>query len=355
MAPVSTRFDVSLMPEGIQRRTLEPYSVHYNTMTRHWVATISRHERTEPTGITQSRTMCFKFASEIEAKKFAKAYSPPKMHPFTETCQICAVRYTPKCRPCSCRNCGVCICDKCSTRWAIRMLPKTYVSQQSLTARVCTRCDWLSNSFCITLLKGGSILDAKTLFASGNVNLRSCFADINHEAMFPVHCAVKGGNLQLLQWLVETHECPISVKRNPRTGRNLSLRTSCDNTLIDFAMTGKPKIDILRYLVVKHNMSLKDATNPNLATSTLEALLRCGASTTRDASEVNAELPAIVESFAEESVATIDDACNLCFEHPMDCVMTPCGHQLCCFGCGSKLTRCPLCNVECNTLKIFRQ
>ncbi len=183
MAPVSTRFDVALMPEGIQRRKLEQYSVHYNAITRLWVATISRHERAEPAGISQSRTMYYKFASEIEAKKFAMAYSPPKMHPFTDACQICAVRFAAKCRPCSCRNCGACICDKCSTRWAIRMLPKTYVSQQSLTTRVCTRCDWLSNSFCITLLKGGSVQEAKTLYASGNVNLRSCFADINHEAL----------------------------------------------------------------------------------------------------------------------------------------------------------------------------
>ena len=110
---------------------------------------------------------------------------------------------------------------------------------------------------------------------------------------------------------METHECPISVKQNPRTGRNLSIRTSCDNTLIDFAMTGKPKIDILRYLVVNRNMSLKDASNPKLATSTLEVLLRCGASTTRDASEITADTPAVVESFAEESVTTIDDAVSL--------------------------------------------
>lgn len=183
MAPVTNRFDVSLIPEGIQRRKLEQFSVHYNTLTRLWVATISRHQRTEPTGVTHSRTMHFKFSSEGEAKKFARAYSPPKLQPFTDACQICSIRFGAKCRPSSCRNCGICICDKCSTRWGIRMLPKTYVSQQSLTARVCTTCDWLSNAFCLTLLKGGSVQDVKTICDSGNVNLRSCFADINHEAM----------------------------------------------------------------------------------------------------------------------------------------------------------------------------
>jgi hypothetical protein len=41
-------------------------------------------------------------------------------------------------------------------------------------------------------------------------------------------------------------------------------------------MTGKPKLDILKYLILNHNMSLQDSTNPKLAPRTLEALLRAG-------------------------------------------------------------------------------
>jgi hypothetical protein len=208
MAPAAmNRFDVSSMPEDIRRRTLEQYSVHYNNLTRLWVATIARYRRTEPTGVHQSRTMCFKFSSEGEAKKFARAYSPPKLLPFTDACQSCAVRFVAKCRPSSCRNCGICICDKCSTRWAIRMLPKTYVSQRSLTARVCTTCDWLSNTFCITLLKGGSVQDAKTIYDSGNVNLRCCFADINHDEMC-VGYDVALTSLQLVVYLLSHPRIP---------------------------------------------------------------------------------------------------------------------------------------------------
>ena len=182
MRPASTRFDVAFMPQGIQSRKLEQYSVHYNAGSRLFIATIVRPGRAE--GVLKT-IISFKFPSEREAKKFAKAYTPPKWVPATAACQICSSTYNNGriSRPCSCRNCGACICDKCSSRWGIRMIPKTYVSQQSLTVRVCTWCDWLSNAFCMTLLKGGTLQDAKSIFETGNVNLRTCFADINHEAM----------------------------------------------------------------------------------------------------------------------------------------------------------------------------
>jgi hypothetical protein len=183
MSPVSKRFDVACMPQGIQPRKLEQYSVHHNTVTRLWIVTMARSERTEPSGLNVKKTMSFKFSSENEAKKFAKACAPPKMLIATDTCQICSSTFNARLRPCWCRNCGHPICDKCSTRWAIRMFPITYVSQQSLTARVCTSCDWLKNSFCIILLTGGSLQDAKTLFDTGNLNLRTWFAEINNESM----------------------------------------------------------------------------------------------------------------------------------------------------------------------------
>ena len=62
------------------------------------------------------------------------------------------------------------------------MVPRTYLSTTSLTVRVCSSCDWLSNAFCIALLQGRAD-DAKLLYDTGNVNLRSSFAAIHGEAM----------------------------------------------------------------------------------------------------------------------------------------------------------------------------
>lgn len=51
---------------------------------------------------------------------------------------------------------------------------------------------------------------------------------------------------------------------------------------------------------------------------------------------------------------TITDSCIVCFEKSIDCVITPCGHQVCCLSCGEQLEVCPICNQEFTLLRIFR-
>lgn len=269
-------FQIELMPsDKIKRRTPMPYSVHYSLPSSCWIATIVRHPESSTSEQNKLRYSQFSFDSERQAQKFAKAYSPPKMDEPSERCYICAQHFTPKIRPFSCRNCGVCICEGCSARWGARMIPKTYVHSgyQPHTVRVCKSCDWLSNAFCMALLQG-RYQDAVKIHETGNVNLRTCFADIKSESMFPVHCCTIGGNVELLKWLVETQQCPVSVKRS-KEGKMLSVKTSSDRTLIDLAMTGRPKLDILMYLVHK-GLSIQDCTDNNLTSRTLEALLKAG-------------------------------------------------------------------------------
>ena len=55
-----------------------------------------------------------------------------------------------------------------------------------------------------------------------------------------------GGNVELVKWLVEKEDCPLSVRRDPKSGMSYSVQTSAGRTLFDLAMTGKPKIEILR-------------------------------------------------------------------------------------------------------------
>lgn len=187
----TSTFNVSLMPARIQRRTLHPFSVHFSTQTGRWIATIVKltewdcHHQQALQGETK-RCIQTVLATEREAKSFAKSFSPPRMKPPQTECGICSTSFTARFRPCHCRNCGVFICEKCSTRWGCRMIPKTYVpplqAPHALTVRVCKSCDWLSNAFCMALLQGKHE-DAVTLFKTGNVNLRTTFAGINREAM----------------------------------------------------------------------------------------------------------------------------------------------------------------------------
>lgn len=177
-------FDAALMPvDSIRKRELHAFSVHYSVATSKWIATLARpHDNTEE----KSRCVSFSFATEREARKFAKVYSPPKMMTDGIRCICCCAPFSDvsKCRPFNCRNCGSQVCDKCSTRWGTRMIPKTYLANAhaAMTVRVCKSCDWLSNAFCLALLRG-SLEDALRFHSTGNINLRCTFADISKEAM----------------------------------------------------------------------------------------------------------------------------------------------------------------------------
>lgn len=180
----TSSFDISLLPaESIRKRELREFSVHYSVSTSSWITTIAGNHN------TNSHTR-FSFPTEADGRRFGKAYSPPKIMTDSLQCFRCSVKFsTSKCKPCNCNNCGVQICDGCSRRWGVRMLPKTYLITpndtnigSALTARVCKSCDWLSNAFCMALLQGQHN-NAVLIHVSGNINLRCCFADIHKEAM----------------------------------------------------------------------------------------------------------------------------------------------------------------------------
>jgi hypothetical protein len=204
-------FDISLIPtNSIRKRELHAFSVHYSMATSSWIATIARgSDPTNPGSSSNNedgekrRVTSFQFPTEREARKFAKVYTPPKMTTNANNCVCCSVPFTDgpnnnytnsaiigggnnknqQCKSFHCKNCGSQICEKCSHRWGIRMLPKTYVSgATSLTVRVCKACDWLSNAFCMSLLQG-QYDNALLLHETGNLNLRCTFADIHKEAM----------------------------------------------------------------------------------------------------------------------------------------------------------------------------
>lgn len=57
----------------------------------------------------------------------------------------------------------------------------------------------------------------------------------------------------------------------------------------------------------------------------------------------------------EVSVSTtVNDVCIICYENSIDCVITPCGHQVCCLKCSEKMSKCPICHIDCQILRIFK-
>jgi hypothetical protein len=159
------------------------------------------------------------------------------------------------------------------------MIPDTYNFKKENMVNACRSCDWLSTSFRLALL-GGDHDRAVSLFSTGNVNLHTPFANVKGELFYPVHCAVLGGNLNLLKFLVDDNCCPI---RSIRVGGNskeslnkvIPIVTSKGRSLLGIAMEGE-KLDIVRYLVADKGLSLaseKDLTQ-ELLCRTLEKLLR---------------------------------------------------------------------------------
>lgn len=95
---------------------------------------------------------------------------------------------------------------------------------------------------------------------------------------FPIHCAVMGGNLALLKWLIDDRCCPIRYVRSSGRlkGKNapFPLLTSRGRSMLGIALTDKRvattyKVDIIRYLVVQKGMSLFEEKDLSMSTALL--------------------------------------------------------------------------------------
>jgi len=384
--------------ESIHPRILLTATVYHNTATNLWITTINTNQK----GVAKNPTTAskylkaFSFASEREARESAIANAPPKMLPFTENpiCFLCNGKFAVFRRAGHCRNCGVCVCNNCSTNWPSRMIPDTYNLKKESTVKICKSCDALSKSFKKSLLTG-NYEDAVALYGTGNINLRTPFpvTSKKDEIMYPIHCAVEGGNTNVVRWLMDDHFCPIKLirtgsgKRAKRgmTGTDVPILTSKGRSVMTIAMSGL-KIDILRYLVIERDVSVYEAKDLMSSLRALEAALQAIpplSQEPREESPMDARWDdqsfseggdggSLSSSFDEEEQESIQDvsvenksksskrsnkngeACIICYDNTIDCVMTPCGHQMCCLNCSSNLSACPVCNNKGEFIKIFR-
>ena len=87
---------------------------------------------------------------------------------------------------------------------------------------------------------------------------------------YPVHCAVLGGSLSLLKWLVDDHCCPLrSLRvggRRQSRGSYTPILTSRGRSLLGIAMENR-NLEIIRYLVADKNMSLTEEKGLSIETT----------------------------------------------------------------------------------------
>lgn len=240
----------------------------------------------------------------------------------------------------------------------------------------------------------------------------------NNEAMLPIHCAAQGGSLKILKWLVDVHYCPIRMIRTGnknKTNIDDQITTSKGRTVLEIAMSGQ-RSDIVRYLVNEKNLSIYgikdvqtslaaldgilktfpekipqshyDITSPSIDFSKIQNLNhshsflhQCnqiksiskkkksnilsnemmpkfevsGPYDDDESSDEDDNLGYEMLSDDEVSVSTtVNDVCIICYENSIDCVITPCGHQVCCLKCSEKMSKCPICHIDCQILRIFK-
>lgn len=290
--PVATASGTSGTPylerdDCIHPRILLTATVYHNMATNLWITTINTNQK----GVAKNPTTAskylkaFSFASEREARESAIANAPPKMLPFSENpnCFLCKGKFAVFRRAGHCRNCGVCVCNNCATSWPSRMIPDTYNLKKENTVKICKSCDALSKAFKKALLTG-NYEDAIALYGTGNINLRTPFpvASKKEEIMYPIHCAVEGGNPSIVRWLMDDHFCPIKlirtgsgkkVKRGTTGTTDVPILTSKGRSVMTIAMSGL-QIDILRYLVIERDVSVYEAKDLKSALRALEAALQ---------------------------------------------------------------------------------
>lgn len=377
----------------IRPRVLLAATVYHNTATNLWITTINTNQRgvARDQAIANRFLKAFSFSTEREARESAIANAPPKMVPFCESpnCFTCNGKFAVFRRAAHCRNCGVCICSTCSTSWPAKMIPETYNLKKEANVRICLGCNSLSGSFKAALLQG-DYEEAVALYGTGNVNLRTPFQvpTKKDEVMFPIHCAVEGGNIDIIRWLIDDHFCPIKLvqkgagKKNRSSSQDVPVLTSKGRSILSIAID-RVKVDIMRYLVIECGVSIYEITDLKNTLRALEAALNSLPVHIEPQPRRNFPVStrwdkASFDDISEPSSLGIDepllddngtvgsrrshrtrgsrsaDACIICFDRKIDCCATPCGHQVCCLECSSNLSACPVCNTRGQFIKIYR-
>lgn len=374
--------------EQVRPRILLAATVYHNTATGLWITTINTNQRgvAKNPSLANKYLKAFSFPSEHEARESAIANAPPKMVSFHDSrnCYMCEGTFAVFRRASHCRNCGVCICKDCSVQWPSKMLPDTYNLKNETTLRVCRSCNAISRAFRIALTEG-DYEEAISLYGTGNVNLRTPFptSTKKEETMYPIHCAVEGGNIEIVRWLVDGHFCPIKKvqagSKKARRGTPESLITTSRNRHVLSIAIQRLQVDMIRYLVVDCGVSIHESTDLESSLRAMEATLMRLPRTVSDAPRPeggiveprwdNASFDEVSEpstlsgerslyedsgTIGSKSHKTKGDSCIICFDRKINCVCTPCGHQMCCLECSSNLKACPVCNARGEFIKIFR-
>ena len=169
-------------------RTSLPYSIEESQHTPEWIVSMYTDQNAldnMDVEAMKNSIQLLNFNSNEEAREACHTFAPPRMHSLQDSsaCQICKKTFGKLFRkPWHCKNCGVCVCNKCNVVWSAAMVPKTFNMTRSKKVRVCLACNWLHEEFRMSLLNG-QFDRVVQLHATGNLNLRSPFSKTKGEIL----------------------------------------------------------------------------------------------------------------------------------------------------------------------------
>lgn len=177
MIPKSIDADFYPLPPGLRLHTRNLLTAHvnHNVATGLWITTINTSQNARCSKYLKA----FSFKTEHEARETAYVNAPPMLLPFDKNshCFICESKFTVIRRAAHCRNCGMCVCNSCSTRWSKHMIPETYNTKNQSSVKTCNTCNYLTTAFRHAILNGNFEL-AQRVYMTGNINLRCPFINI---------------------------------------------------------------------------------------------------------------------------------------------------------------------------------
>ena len=259
----------------------------------------------------------------------------------------------------------------------------------------------------------GDYAGAVSTYETGNINLINPYV-IYQDSYYPIHACAQGGNINLMKWLIEARYVSFYFVKD-RVQH--TIKTTSGRSTLEIATLYKC-LGIIRYLIVEKGADVKGiksavdlqgvvdllirnfpvAQDGNLAMDSSSGLglggVASGAAATfhhqpgqnNNMNSQNFMAPPATSGLPRQqlllssaslgpslaSASTMsssttggataqgiyddddDDECVICCDNQIDCVLTPCGHQVCCKQCGDAIKECPICRGPCATMKIFK-
>jgi len=245
------------------------------------------------------------------------------------------------------------------------MLPARCNRKKEKRLRVCDACQCRCDKLRVGLLQG-DMVKVSDAYSSGLVVL-DCPYTIFPDHLYPTHCAVVGGNMALLSWLVRDKRSSISARdANGMTPFAKACAMGHVEMMFWFVRTnGVDTQEVHDMQVLRQGLQSLLISSKVLLTPSAVHMVASEAPRPRTPPATMGDPqtePPTYRTRAEDSDSDpetdrltvggddLENECTICFEKEINSVLVPCGHCCTCEACGKVLKDngkdCPVCRAK---------